>query len=118
MPLLKSCGYSRLKLLSICGLALGLLCAGFSTSTGAAPAVTKSATVPFTYVDNRMMIDCMINGKGSFVMVIDTGSPGIAITPETAKLVAVAVRDAGTVTGAGNNSVRNGEATLRVLSIG
>jgi hypothetical protein len=98
--------------------ALGLLCTGFPISIGAASDDYKHATVPFTYVDNRMMIDCMINGQGPFVMIIDTGDPVISITPETAKRVAVGVRDAGTVTGAGNNSVKTSSTKLEMLSIG
>ncbi len=51
-------------------------------------------------------------------MVLDTGSPTIAVTPETAAKLAVAVRDAGTVTGAGNNAVKNGRAAIARLSLG
>jgi len=75
-------------------------------------------TIPFTYVDNRMVVECKIDGKGPFSMIVDTGSPTIAITPETAAKIAVAVRDAGTVTGAGNNTVKNGQAAIATLSLG
>lgn len=51
-------------------------------------------------------------------MVLDTGTDVVVVTPETARAIATAVRDAGTVTGAGNNAARNGRATLARLSIG
>jgi len=41
-------------------------------------------TIPFTYVDNRIVVECKINGKGPFAMILDTGSPTIALTPATA----------------------------------
>ena len=86
-----------------------------------AAAVAPSAaqtTIPFTYVDNRIVIECKIDGQGPFAMILDTGSPSIALTPETAAKLAVAVRDAGTVTGAGNNAAKNGRATIARLSLG
>jgi hypothetical protein len=116
--LLQSYRSLRSICVSIYGLALGLLCTGFPASVSAAPDDHKYATVPFTYVDNRMMIDCMINGQGPFVMIVDTGDPVISITPETAKRLAVTVREAGTATGAGNKSVKTGSTTLGTLSIG
>jgi hypothetical protein len=51
-------------------------------------------------------------------MILDTGSPSVAVTPETAAKLAVAVRDAGTVTGAGNKAAKNGRATIATLSLG
>jgi Aspartyl protease len=78
----------------------------------------STATVPFTFVDNRMMIDCTIDGKGPFVMAVDTGSSETVITPETAKRIGLAVRDSGTTYGAGERTVPNGGAKLATLSIG
>jgi hypothetical protein len=75
-------------------------------------------TIPFMYVDNRIIIECKIDGEGPFAMILDTGSPSIALTPETTAKLAVAVRDAGTVTGAGNNAAKNGRATIARLSLG
>ena len=74
-------------------------------------------TIPFSYVDNRIVIECRINGQGPFAMILDTGSPSIALTPETAAKLGVAVQDAGTVTGAGNNAAKNGRTTIQSLSL-
>lgn len=75
-------------------------------------------TVPFTYFDNRMMIVCNINGKGPFHVIVDTGDPTISITPETSRRLGLTVRNAGTVTGAGNNVAQRGSTTLARLAIG
>jgi hypothetical protein len=86
-------------------------------AASAAPSAGQT-TIPFTYVDNRIVVECEIDGQGPFAMILDTGSPSIALTPETAAKLAVAVRDAGTVTGAGNNAAKNGRAAIASLSLG
>jgi hypothetical protein len=77
----------------------------FYVSLAALIAVTATpsagqTTIPFTYVDNRIVVECKIDGQGPFTMILDTGSPSIAVTPETAAKLAIAVRDAASVTGA------------------
>ena len=76
-----------------------------------------NASIPFTYFDNRMMIKCMIDGKGPFDMIVDTGAPVVAVTPETAYRLAQNVHNAGVITGAGNYAVKSGGTTLQRLSI-
>ncbi len=93
------------------------LWAGLIAVAVAAPSASQT-TIPFTYVDNRMVVECKINGQGPFAMILDTGSPSIALTPETAAKLAVTVRDAGTVSGAGNNAAKNGRAAIARLSLG
>lgn len=83
----------------------------------AAP-VSAATTIPYTYVDNRIMVQCKLDGQGPFVMVLDTGSPSIAVTPEVARKLAVAVHAAGTVAGAGNNAAQSGRAKIATLSLG
>jgi hypothetical protein len=78
----------------------------------------SQATIPFTYVDNRIVIECNVDGQGPFTMILDTGSPSIALTPEVAVSLDIDVRDAGTVTGAGNSAAKNGRATIGSLSLG
>ncbi len=78
---------------------------------------SPNATIPFTYFDNRMMIECTIDGKGPFDMIVDTGDPAVTITPETASRIAANVHDAGVTTGAGNHAVKSGGTMLQTLSI-
>jgi len=79
---------------------------------------SQSATIPFTYFDNRIVIQCSIDGTGPFAMIVDTGSPDVVVTPETAQRLQLDVRSAGTVTGAGNNAVEQGSTHLQRLSLG
>ena len=95
----------------------------FYVSLAALIAVTATpsagqTTIPFTYVDNRIVVECEIDGQGPFTMILDTGSPSIAVTPETAAKLAIAVKDAASVTGAGNNAAKNGRAAIATLSLG
>jgi hypothetical protein len=84
----------------------------------AAASPTAATTIPFTYVDNRIVVECKLDGRGPFAMVLDTGSPTIAVTPETARTLAVAVHDAGVVTGAGNGTAKNGRAKIATVALG
>jgi hypothetical protein len=79
---------------------------------------SPSATIPFTFVDNRMMVECRVNGKGPFAFVVDTGSPVIAITPEVAHDAGVASASNAQIGGAGNRTVNAGEGRAATLTIG
>jgi hypothetical protein len=100
--------------------AVGALCIPLlaGQAVGAAGTSAVQAAIPFTYVDNRIVVDCKIDGQGPFAMILDTGSPSIAVTPEAAARLGVMVKDAGTVTGAGNNAAKNGRAAIASLSLG
>ena len=78
----------------------------------------RTVSIPFTYVDNRMMIVCTIDGQGPFYMIVDTGDPGFTITPEVARRLAVPVRYRSGGSGAGNNTVTFGTTKLADFSIG
>ena len=79
---------------------------------------SADTTIPYIYVDNRIVVECRLDGQGPFTVILDTGSPSIAVTPEAAAKLAVAVHSAGTVTGAGNNAAKNGRAKIATLSLG
>jgi predicted aspartyl protease len=87
-------------------------------TAAAAGSPSSTATVPYSYVDNRMMVGCKIDGRGPFYMIVDTGAPDITITPETARRIGAVVVANGTMTGAGNRQVRMGSTTITTLSIG
>jgi hypothetical protein len=76
-----------------------------------------NVTVPFTYFDNRIVIQCSIDGRGPFSMIVDTGSPDVVVTPETAERLGAKVRSIGMTTGAGNKAVTEGSTMLHSLSI-
>jgi Aspartyl protease len=86
-------------------------------AVASAPSIGRT-TIPFTYIDNRMVIQCAIDGLGPFAMIVDTGSPTIAVTPEVAAKLAIDVREAGTVLGTGNKNARLESTTIPRLTIG
>ena len=84
-----------------------------------APAASQpEASVPFAFVDNRMVVECTIDGKGPFALIVDTGSPDMVVTPETARALGIAVRYAGSASGAGNARVRIGATKLATFALG
>ncbi|MBV8423778.1 MAG: aspartyl protease family protein [Candidatus Eremiobacteraeota bacterium] len=78
----------------------------------------ESTTVPFIYHDNRMLIQCRIDGQGPFWLIVDTGDSAFDITYETAKAVGLATHPAGTVSGAGSGTPQVSAAKVKSLSIG
>ena len=84
----------------------------------AEPAESRAVTVPFVFHDNRMLVDCTIDDRGPFALIVDTGAPDLTITPETARAISATVHDAGAVSGAGNKSVRSGTAKIDSFSVG
>jgi len=95
-----------------------VLLAAFGTVVAVATPSSADTTIPYTYVDNRIVVECRLDGQGPATMIVDTGSPSIAVTPETAAKLAIAVHAAGTVTGAGNNAAKNGRAKIATSSRG
>lgn len=93
-----------------------VFCVAFLAS---ARTVANAATaLPFTFVDNRMTVECQINGAGPFTMVVDTGSPDVVLDATAAQRLGLESHAAGTTTGAGNAAVRIGATQLRSLNIG
>jgi hypothetical protein len=78
----------------------------------------RSATVPFTLFDNRMLIQTTIDGTGPFTMVVDTGSSSVVVTPGVAQRLQLKTRANGSATGAGGGSASLREARLSSLEIG
>jgi predicted aspartyl protease len=78
----------------------------------------QSTTVPFTMFDNRMFVDAMIDGKGPFAMIVDTGSSSVVITPGIARQLEVVTHAAGMASGAGSGSTALSTTRLQRLSIG
>lgn len=78
----------------------------------------QSASVPFTFFDNRMLIQTTIDGKGPFTMIVDSGSSSVVITPAVVRQLGVVTHSAGAVTGAGNGTVSLSRTRLQRVSIG
>lgn len=84
----------------------------------ASTASAVAATIPFTFHDNRMLVQCTIDGRGPFWVILDTGTPTFALTTEAARQLHLDVRDGGTVTGAGNGAAHIGAAKLKTIEFG
>ncbi|MBV8637853.1 MAG: clan AA aspartic protease [Candidatus Eremiobacteraeota bacterium] len=71
-----------------------------------------AASVPFTLVDNRIVVQANLNGIGPFRMIVDTGSSGTTLMPSVAKRLHLAMKPFGPIGGAGKRQVNASLATL------
>jgi aspartyl protease/PDZ domain-containing protein len=77
-----------------------------------------ATTFPFAFVDNRIMIECRIDGKGPFTLALDTGAGVTSVTPAVAKTLGLPVAAAGTTSGVGNATQAVQTTKLRTLRVG
>lgn len=81
----------RLGWIGVAALAAGLVAtASARTLDTAAPLFTRlkgPVVVPANVSDNVMFVSVMINGKGPFRMIVDTGASFTLVSPEVANLV-------------------------------
>jgi len=84
----------------------------FSMSGGAA-----STTFPIDVINNHIFLKAMVDGKGPFRFIFDTGGQGI-LNPDVAK--ALGIRPAGNVAvgGAGAGTVQTGVAWVPAVQLG
>ncbi len=66
------------------------------------PTAAQSASVPFTLIDNRIVVEARIDGTGPFAMIVDTGSRSLVVTPAVAQALGLRTVGAGFATGAGS----------------
>jgi PDZ domain/Aspartyl protease len=74
------------------------------------------ATVPIVY-DGYVLVDAMLNGKGPFGFILDTGGHDI-LTPEAAKLLRLSGVGAGVSGGSGAGTVAEQYTLVESVSIG
>ena len=73
-------------------------------------------TIPIEF-DGEIAFDVMLNGKGPFTFIIDTGGHDI-LTPEAAKALGVTPQGSGSSGGAGEGTLSQQYAHIDTLSIG
>jgi predicted aspartyl protease len=73
-------------------------------------------TIPIEF-DGEIMFDAMLNGKGPFTFIIDTGGHDI-LTPEAAKALGLTPQGSGSAGGAGEGSLPEQYAHIDTLAIG
>jgi Aspartyl protease len=93
-----------------------LWCGLAGVCAGAEPA--GPVTVPYRFIDHRIMVDCVIDGQGPFSMILDTGAAGIAVTPDVARRLHLRSGRAGAVGGAGSGETQAAPTTLSSIAAG
>lgn len=81
-------------------------------------AATLVTSVPFSLRDHRIFVNASIGRAGPFAMIVDTGSSGLVISPETARSAGILGKPAGYLTGAGSGHTAAALATIRGLRLG
>jgi hypothetical protein len=84
----------------------------FSIANGA-----KQATVPIQISEDHVYLDVMLNGKGPFHFLLDTGGANV-IDPAVSKTLGVASDGSAQVGGVGSASATSGFATIKTLQVG
>ena len=104
-------------------IALAAHCSVLARDTGG-PTLLKESSEPvrksivLVSIENGLVIvNVLINGRGPFPMIFDTGSAG-AITSEAAAALGLVAESSGTVTGSGEKTFAVGVTQLRDLRIG
>jgi hypothetical protein len=80
-------------------------------------APSRGQTVRFQTIDNRIFIDVVLNGRGPFHCILDTGAAAV-ISRDVAKALGLPVRESGVTSGVGEKAVPVGRAKLSSVAIG
>jgi hypothetical protein len=77
-----------------------------------------ATTVPYAFVDNRIIVQCTIDKKGPYAFVLDTGAGITSVTPAVAKALGLHTARTADISGVGNAMQAAQTANLRSLRIG
>ena len=92
-----------------------------SISSGARAATAEAdapTTVPMTVANNHVYIDVMLDGKGPYHFVLDSGAPYGLLDRAVAADLRLDVKARGPIGGVGDRPAPAGDATLASVSIG
>lgn len=84
---------------------------------GFVTAGAQNTTVPFTLVNNHMYVKVMLNGKGPYELLFDTGGSNV-ITPTVAEALGLKAEGALQASGAGEKSQDAGLARVARMTVG
>ena len=79
--------------------------------------VGKATSIPFELFNNHVFVNVMVNGKGPFRFIVDTGGHDI-VTPSTVAALNLDAQGDAPAHGAGEATVSSGFAKVRALKIG
>jgi alpha-beta hydrolase superfamily lysophospholipase len=81
-------------------------------------AAALQSRIPFTLVDNRIVIKASVNGRPGFAMILDTGTNGLALTPQAAARLKLSLRRGPSIGGAGAATVKSSLTQIGGLQLG
>jgi len=77
----------------------------------------QSAVIPFSFEDNRIFVKTIINGKGPFSFVVDTGGD-LTIDRAVARRIGLHSKPAGSLSGAGSSTASYSTAVVATVQVG
>ena len=88
------------------------------TCAAAAATQFQSAAVPFSFEDNRIFVQCKVNGQGPYAFVVDTGAGDLTIDRALAHRLDLHGEHGGNLGGAGSHTVSYSTALVTSLAVG
>jgi hypothetical protein len=76
-----------------------------------------TATVPFRLLNNHIYVEAMVNGKGPYTFIVDTGGHNL-LSPRVVREVGLKPVGAATTSGAGEGTETSGFAQVDEIAIG
>jgi hypothetical protein len=77
----------------------------------------KSTSIPFVLLNNHVFVEVMVNGKGPYRFIVDTGGHNI-VTPSTVAALKLDAQGDAPAHGAGEATVSSGFAKVHMLRLG
>jgi len=77
----------------------------------------KTVTLPFRLLNNHVYVEAMVNGKGPYTFIVDTGGHTL-IAPRVAKEAGLQTLGEGSTSGAGEGKSTTGYAHYREIALG
>jgi hypothetical protein len=107
------------KLWALCLLVCLAVSCACASSSALSPVADKSSVVlPFDLIDNRIVINVRLNGKGPFRFIFDTGAVAV-VAPEVVRSLGLKIENLQTgMGGVGEKPVERGETKIADVEVG
>ncbi|MGZ7078093.1 MAG: aspartyl protease family protein [Thermoanaerobaculia bacterium] len=81
-------------------------------------ALAMPTTIPFDLVDNRVLVPVVVNGRGPYRLLLDTGAPGLTLRDEVAHELGLTSLATSEDRGVGDVAVRSTSSRVQSVVIG